>query len=233
MAKSSILASVKRNLGYPLVNIETDDATLTDIIGDSTDRLNTYRSSEGFLTVVASSGMIDLSLYPQIHHVTGIMRVPDGDESGSSDLSGVLSFGMGGNLKSVSGGCYNNSQGRLSDRVALYKSHEKMVNTLQEKISYQLVGDKLLISPNLTRVTLEFVQSWTSESDIDDFWRDRIIVHATSTTKIFLGQARSKYKSQKALHEVKGDGLIQEGKSELEQLMKEIKDGDLGYAEWM
>lgn len=111
-----------------------------------------------------------------------------------------------------------------------YNTMLQMSNTVSTDMSFVFdkATDKLYINASNdfpTEVTLEFIPVYEKVEDIkSDYWKDILIRMSIAQTKILLGRIRSRYTQSNALWAQDGETLLNEGNTDLRELMAKLED---------
>lgn len=193
MVKHELMDYIKRQLGYPTVNVEVTDEQLEDCIQRAVNDINPWYTVFKYITVDVGNHCIDLTEY-KIKDVTDVMKVFDSASINSKNKdSGVDPFTYSGmnayyGIPMYSMQKYNNAISNrqnihkvISSYAQMYQEQfysqlavilqRKTAGTLYENISWKFYDNKLYIDtgvPSTTVVTIEYIPNAITVEDFDD-----------------------------------------------------------------
>ena len=218
---------VKQEFGYPIVTIELEDVHIDEIIKDSLEFLNDYNPELNAVTTQTREGnSIPLTELPFVHRVLKVVKSEsNSNQSAIGGPSQEALFNKQSSFRSVGGSFgypipgYNYTASYMINKLV-----NKAKISTEESLIFSVVNDKVFIPNIVGIITLYYIPTWKIE-DLDSYWQEKLVTHASCMMKKLVGQARDKYKSSKQLYEL--HSTYDEGVQGLEKLMEELTDGKL------
>lgn len=215
--RESIIAWVKRKLGFPVVEVELTDEQLNDCIDDALEEVAPWVVQRQYITLPASQ-CIDLSPY-NVSYVINVHKA-DGEQDAQTpmDVFNPYSFTQ---IRS------NSLQGFMYTRVEQQLFAGTMQN-LKDNISYRYIKPKLYLDigyPTASRVTIEYSPIIDDLDTItDELYQKFVRRFSLAFARATLSDIRGKYSVSGSPVEL--DGSTQESKSdkELDLIRQELKD---------
>ena len=191
MRKDELIAYVKRQLGYPTVNVELTDDQIEDQINKALTEIEPYYTVFKYLTLDTNNGTcIDLTEY-NVLDVTDVMKVFSiGNKSGDGVIDDVFHYdGMqayyGFPMYAMSKYSTNIRNGNIHQIISSYASlhqeafycrlatmlQERVDSALYENISWKFIDNKLYIDtgvPSTSVVTIEYITKVRKVEDVDE-----------------------------------------------------------------
>lgn len=190
MKKSELKDYIKRQLGYPTVNVEVTDEQIEDQISKAINEIKPWYTVFKYLTIDVNSSCIDLTDY-QIQDVTDVMKVFDISSKGKpSELDPFTYSGMQAyySVPMYSISKYNNAimhnsniHRVISSYASMYQEQfysklatmmqQRTASSIKENISWKFYDNKLYIDtgfPSTSVVTIEYIPSVLKVEDFED-----------------------------------------------------------------
>lgn len=248
MLKHELLDYVKRQLGYPTIEIELTDDQINDSIDNAIDEIKPWYTVFKYLTIDVDKRCIDLSEY-NILEVTDVIKVIDPEQL--SFVSNTLNFGT---LASPTAyGVYpmyathKYATSRINDqnihtvvssyaqmyREQYYAYLANLVNlktagTLIENISWKFVDNKLYLDtgfPSTKIVTIEYITNVKYVEDVEEnsrfmrYLKDLSVAFA----QLIWARAVGKYSVQGSPTSINFLDMRSEANAELTRIREEMK----------
>ncbi len=220
--EDNIIATVKAEMGYPVVDIYITDDQIKLLINKSIRKCSVKSSPRRLANKTISGGKIDVSDL-EIEVVSHIYEGVDGGSIGTGDVfedymvharSGLSQTGGSGH------GFYNALAhiGSISElkKLMLYDYHYDS----EEKVIY--------VDNYRGSVTIEYVVGNPTIADLSKQWLAWVEGYTTALVKIAEGRIRGKYRVSGAPFEISADDLVSEGQSEKSELDQKL-DMSMGY----
>ena len=188
MRKDELIAYVKRQLGYPTVNVELTDDQIDDAITKALNELEPWYTVFKYLTVDVTSHCIDLTEY-NVMEVTDVIKVlepsaVDGYDGDVFNYTGMQAY-YATPMYAMSRYNTNIRSGTVHQVISSYASlhqemfyarlatlmQERVIGTLDENLSYKFVDGKLYIdtgAPSTSVVTIEYITKLSDVEDVDE-----------------------------------------------------------------
>ena len=192
MRKDELIKYVKRQLGYPTVNVEVTDEQIEDAITDAINEIKPWYAIFKYLTVDVGSHCVDLTEY-KVKDVTDVMKVFDSsgsDKDGDGDIRYYDTTGMYGYYSTPWYSIYKynaaimtnqNIHRVISSYAQLHQEafyaklatmmEQKAAATIYENISWKFYDNKLYIDtcvPSTAVVTIEYIPNTICVEDFGD-----------------------------------------------------------------
>ena len=248
MLKHELLDYVKRQLGYPTIEIELTDDQINDAIDNAIDEIHPWYTVFKYLTIDVRGTCIDLSEY-DILEVTDIIKVIDPDQlafiSNTNNFGTLLSPTAYGVYPMYATQKYATS--RILDqnihtvigsyaqmyREQYYAYLANLVNlktagTLRENISWKFVDNKLYLDtgfPSTRIVTIEYIANVKYVEDVEENSRFMRYLKDLSVAFAQLVWARAvgKYSVQGSPTSINFSEMRSEANAELTRIREEMK----------
>lgn len=248
MLKHELLDYVKRQLGYPTIEIELTDEQINDAIDNAVEEIKPWYSVFRYLTLDISSPCTDLSEY-HILEVTDVLKVLDPEQF--SFISNTNNFGT--LVSPTAYGVYpmyathKYATSRINDqnihtvvssyaqmyREQYYAYLANLVNlktagTLIENISWKFVDNKLYIDtgfPHTKIVTIEYIPDIRYTENVAEntryirYLKDLAVAFAQLTW----ARAVGKYSVQGSPTTINFSDMRSEATAELTRIREELK----------
>lgn len=217
---------LKFKLTGGLLDIELDDAALTQLITYSLREISRYIDETTLLTTQFCKA-IDLSKY-NVNTVTAIYRTDSFNNyldtnSGFIDPMWLQQW----QFASTAGGLMQFSN--FASNFTAYNTILQIRNTITTDLSFYFDKSKNMLYINTVDntpqcITIEFIPIYTSVSQIQtEYWIDLTMRLAVAYGKIALGRIRSKYTQTNALYQLDGNILLEEGNTELNNIREHLQ----------
>lgn len=193
MNKNELINYVKRQLGYPTVNVELTDDQINDCIDRAIDEIKPWYTIFKYITIdVNNRSVTDLSEY-KINDVTDVIKVFDlsnttGENSvirdpfSYSGMNAYYSVPMYSISKYSTSIMTNQNIHRIiSSYAQMYREYfysalatlmqERTLGTLTENISWKFYDNKLYVdtgTPSTSVVTIEYIPNVIEVDDFDE-----------------------------------------------------------------
>lgn len=189
MNKSELIDYVKRQLGYPTVNVEVTDAQITDCIDRAINEINPWYTVFKYLTLDVNSSCIDLTEY-KIKDVTDVIKVLDIRDTKNSEIDPFSYSGMSAYYRvpfyaiskyNASIMANQNIHKIISSYASMYQEQfysriaslleRRAQSSLYENISWKFYDNKLYIDtgyPGTSIVTIEYTPNTLTVEDFDE-----------------------------------------------------------------
>lgn len=224
MTMEEYLAEVKLELTGNVLELELDDATLTQLVNKALREVQRYIDSTKLMTIPYAP-CIDLT----DSEVSSVSRVFRAEALGDGAYSGGqldpfyaqvwMLFGNGNNM-------YN-----LNNFISNYGAWNSMLqirNTISTDLAFRedKSENKLYINcvsvPSL--ITIEYVPKLKSVEDVkSDYWIDILVRMSVALAKIYVGRIRSRYTQSNALWTQDGAEILAEGTEEINNLRETLR----------
>jgi len=260
MKKSNLVEKIKRRLGFPMVKIELEDATIQDNIDYSRQRFIKWAvgqaTQETYYTLMLSGGVSTYDLPGDVIDVIAYDTQPYGGVNQLFTISNYMynagmfdqmlgRGGIGGKPTSeftiVSYHIARDFLETLKRYVVdtyTYKYH-RYTNTLEIMPTPPLSGSYITVdgitydSPGYILLRC-FTLEGTDEDLYDNMW---IFDYATALSKQNLGLIRRKFGSFQAIGnmnvQMDGDALMSEGKEGIEKLEEQLRNEEPFEGGWI
>lgn len=225
---TKMIKRVKRELGYPLIDIELDDDAIQEIVEDSIEDLNPYAGHYKAQTVNLTNGYADLTTYEDIFEVVGIISAESDTTITNDGLSDIAVDCLGYMTNS------NSPYTKFTDRLLLQAARKKLISSFTEDTNFKVVNDILYVSPTYSQITIEYRPKWTTD-DISSMTNEMYTMlsrYVLDKCKITIGRARKKYSSNNAVFNLDVD-ILEEGQSDLDELLKNLNENQLILPEFL
>lgn len=188
MNRSEMIEYVKRQLGYPTVNVELTENQINDSIDKAINEIKPWYTIFRYLTLDLTSHCVDLSEY-DVSEVTDVIKVFDTKSANNATVSDPFAYsGMSvyyaNPMYAISN--YSTSitarQGIhkiISSYAQMYQEQfyarlammmqERVAGTLNENISWKYYDNKLYVDtcvPSTSIITIEYIPN---VADVEDF----------------------------------------------------------------
>lgn len=188
MKKTELIDYVKRQLGYPTVNVEVTDDQISDAITQAINEIKPWYTVFKYLTIDVNTSCIDLTEY-QIQDVTDVIKVFDNVSKGSerdpfsySGMSAYYSNPYYAQSKYNSSIMSNSNIHKvISSYASLYQEQfyaklatllqQRTMGSIYENISWKFYENKLYIDtgvPSTSVVTIEYIPEVLKVEDFAD-----------------------------------------------------------------
>lgn len=247
MLKHELLDYVKRQLGYPTIEIELTDDQINDAIDNAIDEIKPWYTVFKYLTIDVDKRCIDLSEY-NILEVTDVIKVIAPDQLAL--VSNTNNFAtMASNAYTVYPmyATHKYATSRINDqnihtvvssyaqmyREQYYAYLANLVNlktagTLIENISWKFVDNKLYLDtgfPSTKIVTIEYITNVKYVEDVEENSRFMRYLKDLSVAFAQLVWARAvgKYSVQGSPTSINFSDMRSEANAELTRIREELK----------
>lgn len=249
MTKSELVGYIKRQLGYPTVNVEVTDEQIDDAILDAINEIKPWYAIFKYLTVDVGTHCIDLSEY-KVKDVTDVMKVfGSASSENSSDIDPFMYTGMMGyystpwyamykynasvmgrqNIHQIISNYAQLHQEQLYSKLATMME-QKVAGTLYENISWKYYDNKLYIDtgvPSTDVVTIEYIPMTIAVEDFDDH-DDKYMSYLKKLSVAFtqLIQARvvGKYQTSGSPTSINYSDMRNDANTEINRIREELKE---------
>lgn len=229
MDRKAYKDEIKFKLTGGVLECELDDIALDRVLDSAFREVQRYISTTRLITIPFSR-CIDLTEY-KVNVVTGVYRT-DGfgsttDISGNSQVDPMMAAQW--QLLSGSGGNMANMQNYILN-YASWNTLLQIRNTVSTDLAYKFMRDENKLYINVStgapdRISIEFVPRYDDVSEVfSDYWIDIITRMSVAIAKVTLGRIRSRYTQSNALWQQDGATMLEEGKSELNELRQHLVD---------
>lgn len=226
MELSDYIEDIKLEITGGITELEIPDDVIAKLVNKTLREVQRYCDETCLLTIPYAK-CIDLS-DTDISSVSAVYRTYGiGNDSTSSTISGYdpVYTQMWSTL--TSGGNFYNLNNYLTNLIT-YNTVQQIENTTSTDLAfkYDHQTNQLYINVNdvPSEITIEYVPKFKDVNDIKtDYWQNILLRLSVSYVKIALGRIRSKYKQSNALWEMDGDTLLEEGKTELNELRETLR----------
>lgn len=189
MKKSELIDYIKRQLGYPTVNVELTDDQIDDAITSAIDEIKPWYTIFKYLTIDVMSSCIDLSEY-NILEVTDVIKVATVGTTDQSSSVDPFSYVGGVYMRYPMYSTYKYSMSRMSNQnihtvisnyAQMYQEQfysrlammmeNRTAGMLYENISWKYYDNKLYIDtgfPSTTIVTIEYITNVKTVEDVEE-----------------------------------------------------------------
>lgn len=193
MKESELIDYVKRQLGYPTVNVELTDEQIKDAIVNAIQEIQPWYTVFKYITLDAISSCIDLTEY-KVKDVTDVIKVFDASTlNGKGSKSEIDPFSYSGMAAYYSVPFYaisrystsimtnQNIHRVISSYASMYQEQfyaklatameQRAAGSLYENISWKFYDNKLYIDtgvPSTTVITIEYIPNVITVEDFPD-----------------------------------------------------------------
>lgn len=223
METQNIIDEMRFQLTGGVLELELDDAALTQVVDQCLRQLQKYIHTPRYLTV-DKKPVIDTSEYKisSVQHV----YVADSNYGGAATSTGTMGtsdpFYMqmftfsNGNISTISN-YVNNYANYIYANQALNSLGVKSLDYIFSKQE-----NKLYVNSNLMvgKITIEYVPRFEKPEELTDpFWEDALVRMCVATLKQIVGRIRSRFTQSGAIWQQDGGSLLQEGQAEMKELI--------------
>lgn len=229
MLMQEYIDEIKLELTGNLINIELPDATLEKVVNKAFREIQRYIDTTQLKTIPFAA-CIDLaqtevasSVITRVYRTEGYM----GDSNEPSYSLADPMYAQQWMIFTNGGSMYNLSEWILN--YASYNTLLQLRNTSSTDLAFKQdrQANKLYINTAFDKpayITVEYVPKFENVEQIkSDYWIDVLIRLSVALTKVTLGRIRSRYVQSNALWTQDGDTLLEEGKTELENLRETLR----------
>ena len=231
MEEIDLLDATKLQLFGDVLESEITDDTFKKIIDMSIKELNAYYNETEFMTIAASS-CIDLEPYPEIYTVVNVYN-PNATTSPISSVSTLGSTTVIDPASIAQMQMYNFGSTAYANNwmysLGAYTTTQRIQNTMSTDLNFResKKDRKLYINFSSTvpgSITLEYIPRLHDTSDVEsEFWQDVLRKLVLAHSKIALGRIRTRYTQSNALWTSDGPGILEEGRTELNELRERMR----------
>lgn len=246
MKKHELMDYIKRQLGYPTVNVEVTDEQLDDCIQRAIDEINPWYTVFKYITidVPGTNGCIDLSEY-KIKDVTDVMKVysiknNDAINKDPFSYSGMNIYYANPQYaiqKYTSSIRNQNIHKVISSYAQMYQEQfystlamimqRRTAGTLYENISWKFYDNKLYIDtgvPSTTIVTIEYTPNAITVEDFEDHdsYFNSLKDLSTAYARLLQAQVVGKYRQNNSPSEINYADMRSDAKEEIERIRNEL-----------
>lgn len=229
MQLADIRDEVKDKIFGDVLVPEIVDATIDKYILECIRELNRYYDNDVLMTIPFSR-CIDLTEY-NVSSVKGVYRA-EGFTSTNAKQGGVVDptlmaqYQLLGNVGNMA---------RYNDAMYAYASWNTMMqirNTLSTDLAfrYDKHSEKLYINISggePTTITISYIPKLVNPEDItSDYWIDILVRLSIATTKVSLGNIRTRFTQSNALWTQDGELMRSEGLQELAELRATLQENN-------
>lgn len=249
MVKHELMDYIKRQLGYPTVNVEVTDEQIEDCIRKAIDEINPWYTPFKYLTIDVGNHCVDLTEY-NIKDVTDVMKVFDSASvtgskrssdidpftySGMNAYYGIPMYGISNYNTKIFG--QQNIHKVISSYAQMYQEQfysqlavilqRKTAGTLYENISWKFYDNKLYIDtgvPSTTVVTIEYLPNAITVEDFDDNspYCNSLKDLSTAYARLLQAQVVGKYRISGSPAEINYQDMRNDAKEEIERVRHEL-----------
>lgn len=248
MRKSELAGYVKRQLGYPTVNVEITDSQIEDAIEDAINEIKPWYSIFKYVTLDVGNHCIDMTEY-KVKDVTDVMKV---FPSNSSSDGGVDPFSyIGGMMGYYSTPLYamykyNSSiMGRqnihrvISSYAQLHQEafysklatimEQRAAGAIYENISWKYYDNKLYIDtgvPSTAVITVEYIPDTIVVEDFSDNDKYTNYLKQLSVAFSLLVQARvtGKYQVSGSPSSINYQDMRNDAQRDIDRIRQELAE---------
>lgn len=218
---------IKLELSGNQLQLELKDEDIKWIIKKALRELQRYIDSTRLATVNFSN-CIDVSDL-KVSSITAVYRTTGGVTNSSSWMNDPMyaqrvAYFSYGNINSI---------GTISNFVSNYAAYSSMAqirNTLSTDLAFKYDKDTEKLYINVSQgtpdqITIEYVPIYEDVEEIkSDYWIDILLRLSLAMTKVVIGRLRTYSTQQGALFELDGNTILEEGKSELNDLRSILRE---------
>lgn len=221
---------IKLELTGNQIELEIKDEDIKWIVNKALKKVQRYIDSTRLATVNYSSCIdvkgLNISSVVAIYRTTGGTSIDSSSGYGMNDpeyMQRYSSFSYG-NINSI---------GSLSNFVSNYAAYSTMAqirNTLSTDLFFKYDKDQEKLYVNVSqgtpnKITIEYVPVYKNVEEItSDYWIDILQRLSLAMTKIVLGRIRTYASQSGAVWEIDGNTILEEGKSELNDLESILRE---------
>lgn len=212
MTREDLIEWVKTQLGYPVVDLEIPDVTISSCIDNALDEVTPWLPLEHIITVPVTGTCIDLTEY-RVGTIVSIHKAPT-DELNTGTIDPFT---------------YQHHD--LTDMSIITNMLEtQRIGYYKDNISYQLIGSQLYIDPGIpipSTITIEYYLDDNSV-DVEDYTDRRYLKFLKDFTLAFvrgvLSDIRGKYTPSNSPVMLDSDTQLDRSNSELHRLRQALED---------
>lgn len=219
MTREEYVSYIKRTLGAPIVDVETEPL-LGDIVDDAFRDVRQYITDTRFMTVNYSSKGIDLK-DRKVNTVVQIFRTKN-----PSRITGFEDIYALNTMTSA-----NTSQSNVLMSDYLYRTQlNQLKSTMSTDLDFTYDKETRMLYintffPKPTKLTIAYIPEFESVEEVtEDYWVNYIRRLALALAKESLGRVRGKYELSSSLYKLDGSSLVAEGISERDAIRAELKE---------
>lgn len=240
MNREQLIDYVKRQLGYPTVNVELTVEQMSDAIDRAIDEIKPWYSVFKYLTIDVTSSCIDLSEY-NVMEVTDVIKVMSADQRRSESVD-PFSYQLSRfPVKSSYSGfsrinSYNHkiiSQTAEIQRERFYDQLAMIIDNrtsgiLYENISWKFYDGKLYIDtghPSTSVVTIEYITNIKDVDDIEEGTQFMTYLQNLSVafSQIILSRVTGKYSLSGSPSSINYQDMRSEANSEIDRIRTDLR----------
>lgn len=222
MTRDEYIDDVKMTLGFPVVDIELNDAVIGKLVDRAFREVKRYITETHFVTIPYSTTGIDVTKY-KINAVVQIFRTSN--PAGQTNLTDVFSLTSLSRDNSI----VSSSSLLLSDYTYRTQMAQlKSTITTDLDFTFDKEDQRLYINsyfPRPNKVTLAYIPEFKDVSEVkEQYWINYITRLSLAFTKESLGRVRSKYELSSSLYKLDGTSLVSEGIAERDAIRQELDE---------
>ena len=217
MKMSEYVDDISFQIGGGILNVEIE-GSLPKCVNKAFREIKRYISTPHYKTV-AFSNTIDCSDMG-VYTIINVMRATPIYGTNIGDLTGLDVFSAAASaMTSVDTSAYETVLQKIQIR-----------NTMSTDLDFIWEPSTKLLRLNVNPpfpvyVTLNYIPEYTDVEQITEpFWEDFILKLATAYAKIVLGRIYTKYTVKSSQYEMNGQGLLEEGNKERDEIISYLRE---------